>query len=249
MYYTTVLSKAHQIQQPGHFFASSTPSLYSKTFLIDGILKSSKRWKSQVQDLGCVVGEKDSPFEFSGSCCVLKRVIIRAESWYRLMATTFWVRPVLKCCCKVLRVWVYRCVLVLPLVKKFPTFCATEGSSPCSQKPATWNLYSEPDESIPRPPFYFFKVYFNIIPQLAPWYSKLLLSFSFFPHHDPVCIFVLPYRCRMTHPWGPGDSTSTLCILGFHDFHQSVHANSRRLPEAPPRTHKIVPATTLHHTK
>jgi len=61
MYYTIVLSKAHQIQQPGHFFASSTPSLYSRTFLIDDILKSSNKWESQGQDLGCMVGEKDSP--------------------------------------------------------------------------------------------------------------------------------------------------------------------------------------------
>ena len=29
-----------------------------------------------MQDLGSTVGGKDSPFEFSGSCCVLKRVIV-----------------------------------------------------------------------------------------------------------------------------------------------------------------------------
>jgi len=32
-----------------------------------------------VQDLGCMVGGNDSSFEFSGSCWVLKRVIVQCR--------------------------------------------------------------------------------------------------------------------------------------------------------------------------
>ena len=262
MYYAIVLSKANQIHSLAPASSKSISTrlvsvwmLYSRPLLcfvntLVVLQNFSYRWHleilKEVEIAGARPGlcggwEGQSVRVFWFLLCF--ETCDRALSWCRLMAITFWVRPVLKRCCKVLRVWMYRCMLVLPLVKKFPTFCATEGPLPRSQKPATWNLYSEPDESSPRPPFYFFKAYFNIIPPFASRYSRWLLSFSF-SHHDPVCIFVLPYRCRVTHLWGAGDSTNTLCILGFHTFHKSVHANSRS-PEAPPHTHKIIPATTL----
>ena len=69
------------------------------------------------------------------------------------------------------------------------------------KKPAAFR-YLKPDLSSPRPPAYFLKINFSIIPPLEPLSSECFFFVSF-SHQIPVCTSPLPHRCHITclsHP-------------------------------------------------
>jgi hypothetical protein len=60
----------------------------------------------------------------------------------------------------------------------------------------------EPDQSSPRPPFYFLKIYFNIIfPSVLIHLKLTAVTLSGFSHENPVRAFPLPHTGHMQHPF------------------------------------------------
>jgi len=74
-----------------------------------------------------------------------------------------------------------------------------EGSSPCSQGPATV-LYPEPDESNQQPPTYFPNFILILSSHLRPGILIGLLSSDLFFNQNTVCNSHLSHACYMSRP-------------------------------------------------
>jgi hypothetical protein len=100
----------------------------------------------------------------------------------------------------------FKKIIVTQLIKKYPAFfMETEGSSPCSQKPAT-GPYPKPTESNwPHRSLYpcLPKVQLNVIlPPTPRWSSQWSLTLGL-PNQNPVNTSNLPHACHMSSPPNP----------------------------------------------